>query len=291
MKAIIALAVFSVVGGSLVAAEPKFDRGNDSQQSQQPSSANSSSSSNIGSQIISEPAGAERPRGRAFSTNDLPPGRAFQTNDLPNGRPFQEGTGPNGRPFREPSGAATGTNTNSSAASGAVTGAESSTNGVAGSVSSTSNTNQGSSSSGTQVKEAAGAQRAESQKLAVAFESHEKVQIEQAIRANLSTTVSTKVPDEFVTRLSSDLSTAFTRIQISQEQRIQLANAVAVILSAQPSAEAEVHQAFSTVESTLLQGANTTPLAQAAVCDLHLIATQLIPGFKMEGSTTSIRVK
>ena len=226
---------------------------------------------------INEPSGAETPRGRAFSQDNPPNGRAFSTNDAPQGRPFQNDSRPPGRPFREPSGSdIIGSRTNSQSSSSS-------------SVGGTNSAAIDQSSSTDIQKEPAGAPRNQSQQLVSAFQSHEKTQIEQAIKANLGSTISAKVPDEFVTRLSGDLSTTLTKVQITEEQRLKLANAINVILTAQPANQVEVQQAFTTVQSTLVPNLEVaTPLAQAAVCDLHLIATQLVPGIRLDMAAPTI---
>ena len=244
---------------------------------------------------IEEPSGAESsPQGRAFSTNNPPPGRAFSTNNPPEGRPFQNDSRPPGRPFRDPAGSEQDSTNSDTQPDTSATNSVSKagilrTPAGAPTATQTGSTAEASASVKT---EAAGAQRKESQQLVTAFTSNEKVKIEQAINTSINTSVKTKVPSEFVTRLSSDLTTVFTKVQITEVQRVELADAIYVILNAAPGQEVAVQEAFTTVHTTLIQdGAAATPLAHAAVCDLHLIATQLMPGFELKLPTTAVHVK
>ena len=284
MKKTLITAVALTFAGSLYAQIQQEEKKQDNSTDQNSSVQIQQSGTSTSSSNISEPSGAQTPQGRAYSDDNPPNGRAFSTNNAPQGKPFQDESRPPGRPFQEPSGADSSgskTNLNSAPKSDSISGALD-----------RSRSSTGQSSASDIKHEAAGAQRNQSQRLATAFQSHEKGQIEEAVKANLGTTVGAKVPDEFVTRLSSDLSTVFTKVQITEEQRVKVANAISIILTAQPANQVEVQQAFTTVQTILVPTGNVTlPLAQAAVCDLHLIATQLIPGFQLELAAPAVRVK
>jgi len=136
---------------------------------------------------------------------------------------------------------------------------------------------------------AAGAQRTQVTQLQNAlaeFKTSSTVNTDQKTRLHETLTSmassAKNLPPEFIARLSDDLTTSLTKVQISTDARSRLANDIAVILSAQPSAQADVQRAFTDVQTILLTGPNTTPLARATVCDLHLIASELVPDLHIE---------
>jgi hypothetical protein len=255
--------------------------------------------SNPGRSIISEPAGSDVPQGRAFSATNPPPGRAFSTTNPPPGRPFQGGGTPPGRPFTEGESGGIPDAADEPAGAEKPDDASSATNDDA----SSSSTNliqepsgaqqPGAQQSGIQSStniEGAGAQRGSSQQLATAIGSiktgvnvEQNVQLRQAIKTTIK---GGNVPDEFVDRLSRDISAAFTKVQVNQTVNVQLADALNTVLTATPTSHSEVEQAITTVQSTLIQNGVAKPQARAVACDLHLIATELVPDLKLNIPTT-----
>ncbi len=274
-------------------------------QSQISSSAQSDDSQKRDSQLINEPAGAERPSSPSSDLNSgTPPGRAFSTNNPPQGRPFQEDPGlppgqrkhnikegeQSGIPTDEPAGAqrpnASSSSSSSTNSSSSVTGSEVISSPKPGTA--TSSSGSGEFKPG-DPGYAAGAQKQNTTQLQNAFaqfktsataSTEQKTQLRQTLTSMVTTTKT--VQPEFITRLSDDLSMSLGKVELSADSRTRLANAIAVILGAQPGAQTEVQHAFSDVQSILLTGPNTTPLARATVCDLHLIATELVPDLRLD---------
>ena len=273
--------------------------------SQSQSSSVQSDSQKQDSQVINEPSGAERPGSSSTDLNSsTPSGRAFSTNNPPQGRPFQEDPGlppgqrkhnikegeQSGIPTDEPAGAqrpqASSSSSTSTNSSSSVTGSEV--------ISSPKSGTASSSSASGELKPgdpgyAAGAQKQNTTQLQNAFaqfktsttvSTEQKTQLRQTLTSMVTTTKT--VQPEFITRLSDDLSMSLGKVELTADSRTRLANAIAVILGAQPGAQTEVQQAFSDVQSILLTSPNTTPLARATVCDLHLIATELVPDLRLD---------
>lgn len=252
--------------------------------------------------IISEPSGAE-PSGRPFGTNQ-PPGRAFSTNNPPQGKPFEDGGRPPGRAFEqeqpeveEPSGAEQPDATNEQSEANEPAGAQSNDasdatqpdasystpNAAAATPGETKTSETDAAQSGVEA-EAAGAQRAGSEQIASALGSlkagtaaggtGQNIQLRQAIKTSIQ---GKQVADEYVDRLSTDLSMAFKSGEIKQEVRTELAQSLHTVLTAQPSAQAEIEQSLSRIQTIMIDNGATRPAARAVACDLHLIATELHP--------------
>lgn len=104
------------------------------------------------------------------------------------------------------------------------------------------------------------------------------IQLRQAILASIE---GKNVPNEFVDRLSQDLGTAFTRAQVQQSTRTELADAMHKVFTAKPTAQNEIEQALSQVQTILMENGASRPAARAVAYDLHLIATEMHPDLKL----------
>lgn len=256
-------------------------------------------SSQSGSQI-NEPAGAE-PLGRAFSSTNPPPGKPFEQNREGQGRPFPD----SGSKINEPSGAAIQGQSTQSGLSGQTgqTGQSSQTDQTSQSgqsqpaqsaqpesQSGQSGQSQAGQSSQAELHQgqagyAAGAQNQNSQQLRTALtqfkaqgtvSADQKTQLQQAIHASLRH--GQNLPEDFSTRLAGDLSVTLTKVQLDESVRVKLANDIGIILDAGPGAQVQVEAALGDVRHILVVSGQPLPEARAVVCDLHLIASELVPG-------------
>lgn len=231
---------------------------------------------------VNEPSGAETPD--ASQT----PGQSEQEAQEPSGAESQQPESDSG--VQDPSGAE---QTAPEAQDQQSQDAQSTSDDASSTSTTDATTNETSTSASTsdasQVDEAAGAQRG-SEQLANALgnikvgatataSSDVKMQIKQAISASGTTT--TKVPDEFVDRLATDLSTSFSRVQLSPDIRSQVATHILTVLNAQPGNTAQIEQALNGIQTVLIDNGVSRTAARAVGCDLHLIATEVAPGLQL----------
>ncbi|MDB6026652.1 MAG: hypothetical protein JWM68_2875 [Verrucomicrobiales bacterium] len=259
------------------------------QQSTQPSQSTDT-------QTIDQGAGAQ-PSSSSRLDSDTSRGRAFSTNNPPSGRPFQENPGlppgqrkqnikegeQSGIPTQDPAGAQRpDANAASTSSSSTTTNSSSATGNEVISSPKSGELRPGDPgyAAGAQRTQATELQNALSQiKMSATVTSDQRAQLQQTLTSMVT---SKTVQPQFITRLSEDLSTSLSSVQINEDARVRLANAIAVILGAQAGSQTQVQQAFTETQSILLTGPNTTPLARATVCDLHLIATELVPGLQLQ---------
>jgi hypothetical protein len=143
---------------------------------------------------------------------------------------------------------------------------------------------------GEEIDEPAGAQRVTAEQLAQALGTQTTVGVDQKSRIRQVLTASIEgnnVPAEFVDRLATDLSMA--KMQLSEETRTRLANALNTVLAAHSSQQKQIEQALSTVQSLLIESGATRSTARAVAYDLQLIATELVPDLRLSVPVPAVR--
>jgi hypothetical protein len=84
-----------------------------------------------------------------------------------------------------------------------------------------------------------------------------------------------------VDRLSVDLSQSLTGMQLDENHRTQLGQAINVVLTAPTGGRTLVEHAIGQVQSILLQAGAARVDVRTVSSDLQLIATELVPGLQL----------